>query len=163
MFGGPSFVILYPLLAFCSSYTNDSLAVLACLCHYPCTRPRFIVRVRPYTKYCSKLADVFTHFIHNSNLFYICYYGPMFSVSQEEFEKLVADAMDALPEKYQKHLNNVVIVVGDFPTQEQLNKQKIGPHQTLLGLYEGIPLTSRGNNYSGVLPDKITLFKIPIE
>lgn len=87
----------------------------------------------------------------------------MFVATQQQFEDLVADAMDALPKRYQKHLNNVVIVVDDFPTPEQLQKQNIGPHQTLLGLYEGIPLTSRGNNYSLVLPDKITIFKKPIE
>lgn len=87
----------------------------------------------------------------------------MFIVSQQQFEDLVAVAMDALPKRYQKHLNNVVIVVDDLPTQEQRQKQKLGPHQSLLGLYEGIPLTSRGNNYSLVLPDKITIFKKPIE
>jgi predicted Zn-dependent protease with MMP-like domain len=87
----------------------------------------------------------------------------MFSVTQEEFEKYVADGLDALPARYQKNLNNVVIVVEDYPTPEQISKQKLGPGRILLGLYEGIPLTSRGNNYSGVLPDKITLFKVAIE
>lgn len=87
----------------------------------------------------------------------------MFSVTQEKFEQFVADAMDALPERYQKNLDNVVLVVENTATPEQLKKQKVGPHQILLGLYEGIPLTGRGNNYSLVLPDKITLFKIPIE
>ncbi len=87
----------------------------------------------------------------------------MFIVSQQQFEDLVASAMDDLPKRYQKNLNNVVVVVEDLPTKEQMQKQKLGPHQTLLGLYEGIPLTSRGNNYSLVLPDKITLFKKPIE
>ncbi len=87
----------------------------------------------------------------------------MFSVTQDKFEQFVADAMDALPERYQKNLDNVVVVVENTATPEQLKKQKVGPHQILLGLYEGIPLTGRGNNYSLVLPDKITLFKIPIE
>ena len=87
----------------------------------------------------------------------------MFSVTQEKFEQYVADAMDALPECYQKNLDNVVVVVENTATPEQLKKQKVGPHQILLGLYEGIPLTGRGNNYSLVLPDKITLFKFPIE
>lgn len=87
----------------------------------------------------------------------------MFSVTQEQFEQFVADAMDALPERYQENLDNVVVVVENTATPEQLKKQNVGPHQTLLGLYEGIPLTGRGNNYSFVLPDKITLFKLPIE
>jgi len=87
----------------------------------------------------------------------------MFSVTQEEFENYVADGLDALPARYQKNLNNVVIVVEDYPTPEQIRKQKLGHNKILLGLYEGIPLTARGNNYSGVLPDKISLFKIAIE
>lgn len=87
----------------------------------------------------------------------------MFQVTQEEFERFVADGLDTLPERYQKNLNNVAIVVEDYPSQDQIKKQNLRPGHVLLGLYEGIPLTSRGNNYSGVLPDKITLFKIAIE
>lgn len=87
----------------------------------------------------------------------------MYSVSQQEFEKIVAEGLDSLPERYQKNINNVVIVVEDVPTQEQLQKQKVKPGSMLLGLYEGIPLTARGGNYSGVLPDKISIFKRPIE
>lgn len=87
----------------------------------------------------------------------------MLSVSQKDFEMYVGEALDALPARYQKHLNNVVIVVEDKPSEEQRKKQHLSPHQTLLGLYEGIPLTLRGNNYSFVLPDKITIFKLPIE
>lgn len=87
----------------------------------------------------------------------------MFQVSQKQFEDLVADALDALPTRYQEKLNNVVIVVEDDPSPEQRSKLNLQHGASLFGLYEGIPLTRRGNNYSMVLPDKITIFKNPSE
>lgn len=87
----------------------------------------------------------------------------MYAISESEFNKFVATAIDAVPDKYQQRLASVAVVVEDEPSQAQLQAQKIGPGRTLLGLYEGVPLTHRGNGYSGVLPDKITLFKKPIE
>lgn len=87
----------------------------------------------------------------------------MISVSQQQFEQYVADALDGLPQRYQENLNNVVIVVEDDPSPEQRKKLRLHQGMTLFGLYEGIPLTKRGNNYSGVLPDKITIFKNPME
>jgi predicted Zn-dependent protease with MMP-like domain len=87
----------------------------------------------------------------------------MFQVSQKRFEDFIAAALDALPERYQKHLNNVVIVAEDDPSPEQRVKLHLHDGMTLFGLYEGIPLTQRGNGYSMVLPDKITIFKNPSE
>jgi len=87
----------------------------------------------------------------------------MFTVGQKEFENFVGEALDALPERYQKNLKNLVIVVEDMPSPEQRQKVDLGPGQSLFGLYEGIPLTRRGSGYSGVLPDKITIFKLPTE
>jgi len=83
-------------------------------------------------------------------------------MTDAEFDILITRAMDELPEKYIKGLNNVAIVMADEPTLEQQNKMHIDRQHLLLGLYEGIPLTKRGNNYNFVLPDKITLFKNPI-
>jgi len=54
-------------------------------------------------------------------------------------------------------------VIEDAPTDEQHQKLRLAPGHTLFGLYEGIPMTKRGGNYSLVLPDKITIFKQPIE
>jgi len=71
--------------------------------------------------------------------------------------------MDELPAKYIKGLQNVAIVMADEPSVEQLKKMKIDKNHSLLGLYEGIPLTQRGAGYNLVLPDKITLFKNTIE
>lgn len=87
----------------------------------------------------------------------------MYAVTDSKFEKLANKAMSELPQNYIKGLNNVVIVVEDEPADEQRQKQNLKPQETLLGLYEGIPLTKRGSGYNLVLPDKITLFKKPIE
>lgn len=83
-------------------------------------------------------------------------------LSDTEFDRLISQAMDELPQEYIKGLDNVAIVYADEPDQYQ--RQKSGLHQDglLLGLYEGIPLTKRGAGYTFVLPDKITLFKRPI-
>lgn len=83
-------------------------------------------------------------------------------LTDQEFDMLISRAMDELPQEYIKGLDNVVIVQADDPTPEQLEKMKVEPHHVLLGLYEGIPLTQRGSGFSGMLPDKITLFKNPI-
>lgn len=83
-------------------------------------------------------------------------------MTDAEFDALITKAMNELPQKYITGLINVAIVMADEPTPEQRHKMKIDDQHLLLGLYEGIPLTKRGTNYSGVLPDKITLFKNPI-
>lgn len=80
-------------------------------------------------------------------------------MTDAEFDALITRAMDELPQKYIKDLENVAIVMADSPTSEQLKKISVKPGHLLLGLYEGIPLTKRGSNYNFVLPDKITLFK----
>jgi predicted Zn-dependent protease with MMP-like domain len=80
-------------------------------------------------------------------------------LSDEEFDRLISRAMDELPQKYIRGLENVAILYADDPTPEQVVKMKLDDQHVLLGLYEGIPLTQRGNGYTFVLPDKITLFK----
>lgn len=83
-------------------------------------------------------------------------------MTDEEFDHLITRAMDELPQEYIRGLDNVAIVYADEPTEEQKIRMKLDHNHLLLGLYEGIPLTQRGNGYSLVLPDKITLFKHPI-
>lgn len=80
-------------------------------------------------------------------------------LTDDQFDQLITRAMDELPQDYIKGLENVVIVQADDPTPEQLQKMKIDHNHLLLGLYEGIPLTQRGSGFSGMLPDKITMFK----
>ena len=60
-------------------------------------------------------------------------------------------------------LENVDIVVEDYPTPDELRKSEVGHNETLLGLYEGVPQTMRTSGYNMVLPDKITMFQKPIE
>ena len=83
----------------------------------------------------------------------------MYELTDEQFDALITKAMDELPQEYIKGLDNVAIVMADESTEEQKIKMKLREHTILLGLYEGIPLTQRGNAYTFVLPDKITLFK----
>jgi len=80
-------------------------------------------------------------------------------MTDSQFDDLISKAMNELPQKYIKGLDNVAIVMADDPTPEQVIKMKLDRSQRLLGLYEGIPLTNRSAGYSFVLPDKITLFK----
>lgn len=82
--------------------------------------------------------------------------------TDEEFSNLIAEALDGLPEKYTSRLENIVISYEDEPTGDQREKLKLACNQSLFGLYEGIPLTKRGSGFSGQLPDKITLFKLPL-
>ncbi|GAA1074131.1 metallopeptidase family protein [Nocardiopsis composta] len=71
----------------------------------------------------------------------------MVEISRREFEELVADALDSIPEHLTRYMDNVVITVAEDP-----------PEPGLLGLYEGVPLTERGDFYSGVLPDQIFIY-----
>ena len=86
----------------------------------------------------------------------------MDQISQKDFEDLVRRALDTLPGEFYERLQNVDVVVEDEPTQEQLQTGGVEEGDTLLGLYEGVPLTAR-ENYGFVLPDKITIFQRPIE
>jgi predicted Zn-dependent protease with MMP-like domain len=83
-------------------------------------------------------------------------------ITDQEFEKIIADAMDALPEKYTSRMSNVAIVYEDDPSPDQRQELALRGNQTLFGLYQGIPLTRRGIGYNMVLPDKITIFKNPL-
>jgi predicted Zn-dependent protease with MMP-like domain len=85
-------------------------------------------------------------------------------VSREQFKKLVDEALASIPEHFRDAMQNMAIVIEDEPTVAQLVGAGLDPRQdTLLGLYEGIPLTERGWAHGNVLPDKITLFQGPIE
>ncbi len=84
-------------------------------------------------------------------------------MTHEEFEQFVNEGIKAIPKKFLDKLDNVAITIEDYPTPQQLHKQGLRPGWTLFGLYEGIPQTKRGAGYAGVLPDKITIFRGPIE
>jgi predicted Zn-dependent protease with MMP-like domain len=86
----------------------------------------------------------------------------MITVSKETFEELVNRAISSLPKAYVEKIKNVAFIVEDEPSLDQRISMHLGPHQTLFGLYEGTPLTQR-QGMTKLLPDKITIFKKPIE
>ena len=84
-------------------------------------------------------------------------------MQREKFEALVARAIDNLPPEFQHKLENVDIVIENWPTPRQLRQTKYGHPNHLLGLYQGVPQTRRSRRYGLVLPDKISIFQKPIE
>lgn len=84
-------------------------------------------------------------------------------MDRERFEEIVARAVAELPEELAERLENIDIVVEDWPTRRQLSSLRLKRGETLLGLYEGVPLTRRSSHYGMVPPDKITIFQKPIE
>ena len=84
-------------------------------------------------------------------------------MDREKFETLVVEAIDNLPLEFRNKLENVDVVVEDWPTSGQLRKVKLSHRSQLLGLYEGVPQINRGRGYGLVPPDKISIFRKPIE
>jgi predicted Zn-dependent protease with MMP-like domain len=84
-------------------------------------------------------------------------------MDRERFENLVARAVEELPEEFQSRLENIDVVVEDSPSPYQMRNSRLQKGYTLLGLYEGVPLTERNSNYGMVPPDKITVFQKSIE
>jgi predicted Zn-dependent protease with MMP-like domain len=84
-------------------------------------------------------------------------------MDSQRFEELVGEAIDKLPEAFRERLENIDVVVADTPTRAQLKTLREKKGETLLGLYEGVPLTERTQNYGFVVPDKITIFQKSIE
>lgn len=82
---------------------------------------------------------------------------------RQDFEQLVTEALDELPEPFGDYLHNIVVVVEDAPSRELLEEMGLWPDHTLLGLYQGVPLPQRGHSYGNTLPDYITIFQQPIE
>jgi len=85
------------------------------------------------------------------------------ALRRERFYDLVMKAIDELPSEFHDKLENLDVVVADWPTPSQLASSSIKSRFGLLGLYEGVPHTKRGRGYGMVLPDKITIFRKPIE
>jgi len=84
-------------------------------------------------------------------------------LTREEFEDLVVSALKKLPRFFRKKMENVDVVVEDRASLEVLKEMGLRSPYELLGLYQGVPLSRRGFYYGNVLPDKITLFQLPIE
>ena len=84
-------------------------------------------------------------------------------MTRTRFEQLVVDALATIPRRFRQAVRNVAVIVEDAPTRELLDDMGIDPPDTLFGLYEGIPLPERQWDHGNVLPDRIFLFREPIE
>jgi predicted Zn-dependent protease with MMP-like domain len=81
----------------------------------------------------------------------------------DEFELLVTASLDSLPPYFQEKMSNVELLIERWPSPAALKSAGVAAGHTLLGLYQGIPLTQRSHAYQLVPPDTITLFQGPIE
>lgn len=81
----------------------------------------------------------------------------------KRFERLVAAALDGLPASIAEAMSNVDVVVEEWPTDAQYAELGLAPEEWLFGLYEGTPLIDRGVTTDPLMPDKITIFKGPLE
>ena len=84
-------------------------------------------------------------------------------MNKNRFEALVTKALEELPAEFQSKLENVDVLVENWPSRRQVRDLGLRHGSQLLGLYEGVPQTSRDRGYNLVLPDKITIFQKPIE
>jgi predicted Zn-dependent protease with MMP-like domain len=82
-------------------------------------------------------------------------------IAADEIEDLIATALDELPERFARYLDNVVVSAEDEPSQAEMNALGLSPRQTLFGVYRGVPRTRREANFAG-LPDQIVIFRGPI-
>lgn len=84
-------------------------------------------------------------------------------MTRDAFKALVEEAIDTIPRRFARAIQNVAIVIEDYPAPELLASMEIEADDVLLGLYEGVPLTERQWAHGNVLPDRITLFQREIE
>lgn len=84
-------------------------------------------------------------------------------VNRDRFEALVRQALEQLPEEIAQRVSNVDVEVQDWPTARQLSSARVPAGATLLGLYQGVPLTRRTSGYHLVPPDRIIIFQRPLE
>ena len=87
----------------------------------------------------------------------------MITLSREQFEKLVAEAVDGLPKKFRERIKNVAVLVEDFPSREIMEDMRLRSPWDLFGLYHGVPLDRRDSYYGNVPPDVIFIFQKPLE
>ena len=84
-------------------------------------------------------------------------------MDRRTFERLVVEALDDLPETFREKLDNVDVVVEDWPDTETMRVASVRHPAQLLGFYHGVPQTRRDHHYGLVLPDKISIYQRPIE
>ena len=84
-------------------------------------------------------------------------------MDRERFEGLVRQALATLPQEIAERIDNVDVEVQDWPDSKQLASARVPRGSTLLGLYQGVPLTKRTSGYNMVPPDRIIIFQGPLE
>src|SRR5439155_4298283 len=84
-------------------------------------------------------------------------------MDRHAFEKLVQKSIRELPEEFRKRLENVAIILEDYPSEELMMQMDLAPEDTLFGLYEGVPLTERTFFEQPLHPDRILIFQRAIE
>lgn len=84
-------------------------------------------------------------------------------MSRDEFKRLVEEALQDIPPRFRREMQNIAIVVEDEPSPEVLEEMEIEPPDSLYGLYQGTPLPERSWGHGNVLPDRVTLYQKPIE
>ena len=84
-------------------------------------------------------------------------------MDRAEFERHVAEALASIPRRFRSAMKNIAIVVEDEPSRELLDDMEIEPPDTLLGLYQGTPLTERSWSHGNTLPDRVLIFQGPHE
>lgn len=84
-------------------------------------------------------------------------------MTRTEFKALVEEAIDTIPPRFAREVRNLAIVIEDYPAPDLLAEMEIEPPDTVLGLYQGVPLPERQWGYGNALPDRITLFQRTIE
>ena len=82
---------------------------------------------------------------------------------RERFEQLVEEALRDIPRRFRAAMKNVAVVVEDEPSRDLLEELDVEPGDTLFGLYQGTPLPDRGWGYGNNLPDRISIYRRPIE
>ena len=84
-------------------------------------------------------------------------------MDKEKFESLVEKALDQIPDKFKKYLDNIAVIVEEKPSREFYNRKGTTPLSTVLGLYHGVPFPHRGPYYGNTAPDVIVIFQKAIE
>ena len=84
-------------------------------------------------------------------------------MTRKEFERHVAEALASIPRRFRDAMQNIAIVVEDEPSPDLLDEMEIEAPDTLLGLYQGTPLTERRWDYGNALPDRVLIFQGPHE
>ena len=84
-------------------------------------------------------------------------------MNREKFEQLVAEAINLIPTRFRREMQNIAVVVEDEPAPALLEEMEIEPPDSLYGLYQGTPLPERTWGYGNTLPDRVTLYQKPIE